>query len=157
MFESAGVFDFQPEEFLLLRKWNELRELPVDLEPNVVAIAIQAQELRDRVGLPIAIRNGWRPKDYNDAVNGAPNSAHLRAAAIDAEIPSDYATADARRRLLVEGAKMWLSNPQELAGLGIYSGSRIHLDVFHPGGQGRRSWGSGDLDGVLQQAESELA
>ena len=155
-FAAAGVTDFSPEEFLLLRKWGQIAEMPEEYEPNLVALAVQAQALRDRLGLPVAVRNGYRSPAYNAAVSGAPNSAHLRGAAGDFEVPSAYGTAENDRRIQVEGAKLWLLRPGALAGLGVYQGGRVHLDVFHPGGQGRRSWGSGDLAGVLSEAQGEL-
>ena len=155
-FAAAGVKDFSPEEFLLLRKWNQLADMPEEYEPNLVALAVQAQALRDRLGLPVAVRNGYRSPAYNAAVSGAPNSAHLRGAAGDFEVPSALGTAENDRRIQVEGAKLWLLRPGALAGLGVYQGGRVHLDVFHPGGQGRRSWGSGDLAGVLSEAQGEL-
>jgi len=155
-FAAAGVSDFSPEEFLLLRKWGQLAEMPEEYEPNVVALAVQAQALRDRLGLPVAVRNGYRSPAYNAAVSGAPNSAHLRGAAGDFEVVSAAKTAESGRRIQVEGAKLWLLRPSALAGLGVYQGGRVHLDVFHPGGQGRRSWGSGDLSGVVSEAQAEL-
>jgi len=155
-FAAAGVSDFSPEEFLLLRKWNQLAQMPEEYEPNLVALAVQAQALRDRLGLPVAVRNGYRSPAYNSAVSGAPNSAHLRGAAGDFEVVSAAKTAESGRRIQVESAKLWLLRPSALAGLGVYQGGRVHLDVVHPGGQGRRSWGSSDLSGVVNEAQAEL-
>jgi len=97
-FAAAGVSDFSPEEFLLLRKWGQLAEMPEEYEPNLVALAVQAQALRDRLGLPVAVRNGYRSPAYNAAVSGAPNSAHLRGAAGDFEVVSAAKTAESGQR-----------------------------------------------------------
>ncbi len=155
-FQQAGVTNFTPEEFLTLRKWGVIADMPEEYEENIVNLAVQAQELRDALGLPIAVMNGYRSPEYNDAVGGAANSAHLRGAGGDFEIPSVYATSTNDRKLQVDAAKQWLTNTSQLAGLGIYTGGRVHLDVFHSGGLGRRTWGSGDVDGVLDQAKAEL-
>jgi len=155
-FQQAGVTNFIPEEFLTLRKWGVVAEMPEEYEDNIVKMAVQAQALRDRVGLPIAVMNGYRSPEYNQAVQGVPNSAHLRGAAADLELPSVHATADQDRELQVDAAKLWLTRTNDIAGLGVYTGGRVHLDVFHPGGLGRRSWGSGDVDGVINQAKAEL-
>ena len=155
-FQQAGVVDFTPEEFLRLRKWGVIADMPPEYEPNLVNVAVQAQALRDRMGIPLVIMNGYRSPEYNTAVGGAANSAHLRGGAIDIEVASPYATSTNDRKLLVESAKLWLTRTSSIAGLGIYTGGRSHLDVFHPGGVGRRSWGSGDLDGVVAQAKAEL-
>jgi len=154
-FAKNGITDFYPEEFLTLRKWGRVVEAPVEYEPNIVNIAIFAQELRNRLGFPLAIKNGYRSPDYNAAVSGAKNSSHLRAAATDIEPLSVYGTSENDRRLEIEGAKMWLQYPDRLAGLGVYGGGRIHLDVFHPGGLGRRTWADKTAS-TVQAAKIEL-
>ena len=154
-FQQNGITDFSPEEFLTLRKWNRLAEMPSQYEGNLVRIASFAQELRNRLGFPLSIKNGYRSPEYNAAVEGAPNSAHIRGAAIDVEPVSVYGTSENDRRLAVEAAKMWLTYPEDLAGFAYYGGGRVHLDVFHQGGVGRRTWAD-RTDGIVAQAESEL-
>ena len=154
-FAQNGITDFNPEEFLTLRKWGTVVAAPVEYETNIVKIAMFAQELRNRLGFPLSIKNGYRPPDYNAAVGGASNSSHLRAAAIDIEPISVYGTPENNRRAEIEGAKMWLQYPDSLSGLGVYGGGRVHLDVFHPGGFGRRTWGD-KTDSTVQAAKAEL-
>ena len=154
-FKSNGITSFTPEEFLTLRKWGRLADMPTQYEGNLVRIAMFAQELRDRMGIPLAIKNGYRSKEYNSFVNGAPNSSHLRGAAIDVEPVSIYGTPENDLKLAVESAKLWLTYPQELAGFAYYGGGRVHLDVFHQGGVGRRTWAD-RTDGIVAQAKSDL-
>lgn len=158
MLVDEGVLNFSAKEFLTLRKWNKTVPVPDQYIPNLLAIARVAQLLRDRVGHPIQIANGYRPPDYNKAVGGANNSAHLRAAAVDLIVPEGYRTQETTRRFRVEAAKLWLELPDIIAGMGVYGGSRgrTHLDVLHPGGAGRRSWGSGPKASVIAEAKAEL-
>jgi len=69
-------------------------------------------------------------------VGGASNSAHLRGAAVDLD-PLDGRRAEFQRL----AAALWLEDEDATAGLGVYSGGRVHLDVPHKGGKGRRFWG----------------
>ena len=154
-FQQNGITDFYPEEFLTLRKWGRLADMPVEYEGNVVRIAVYAQALRDLLGVPLVIKNGYRSPEYNAAVEGAPNSAHIRGAAVDIEPLSVYGTSQNNRRLAIEAAKLWLTNPSTLAGFADYGGGRVHLDVFHPGGSGRRTWASG-TESTIASAKSEL-
>jgi hypothetical protein len=154
MFRNYGIADFTPEDFLYLRKWDEYAELPEEYNLNLVAAAYWAQRLQDRLPFPIVVKNGFRPPDYNEAVDGAKNSAHIRAAAFDAEVHPDYKSSSTTRQMHEESARLWLENPDELAGLGVYFG-RVHLDVHHPDGLGRRSWPDGDRkDTVIASARS---
>ena len=151
---EAGVTSYSASDFLTLPQWKHIAELPAALAPNVVRLAQVVQLLRNRLGHDIVVTSGYRPEEYNKLVDGAKNSAHLRAAAADLTLPPALQTPANARRLQVEAAKLWLAAPTVLAGLGSYTGprGRVHLDVFHPGGQGRRTWGTGDVKGVLEEA-----
>ena len=134
--DAAGVRYFSALEFLTLRRTNQLAELPNEYADAAVRVLIAADELRARYGGPVRVGNGYRPPGYNRAVGGASNSAHLRGAAVDLD-PLDGRRAEFQRL----AARLWLDSPKTLAGLGVYSHGRIHLDVFHVRGAGRRFWG----------------
>jgi uncharacterized protein YcbK (DUF882 family) len=134
--DRAGVRYFSALEFLTLRRTNQLAELPNEYADAAVRVLIAADELRARYGGPVRVGNGYRPPGYNRAVGGASNSAHLRGAAVDLD-PLDGRRAEFQRL----AARLWLDSPETLAGLGVYSHGRIHLDVFHVRGAGRRFWG----------------
>lgn len=79
---------------------------------------------------------------YNRAVGGAPNSAHIRANAIDVwlgypVLKSGDAKAikEARARLKLAFARYFLEHPNEPFGFGVYTND-IHFDVDK-----RRTWG----------------
>lgn len=105
---------------------------PRALWPNMVPALQLFQQLRDEIGAPLKIGNGYRPPDYNAAVGGAPNSAHIYFAALDLDPLSEDRAAVAllSAQRYREGGNM---------GLGIYGAenpSRTHVDF----GRGRRRW-----------------
>ena len=50
---------------------------------NLLALMEQLDAIREEFGKPIYVSSGYRPKALNDAVGGAKNSLHTRAAAAD--------------------------------------------------------------------------
>lgn len=77
---------------------------------------------------------GYRAEDYNQAVGGAPNSAHLWAGAIDAwaKPGSGYA-----EKIKMGYARYFVKNKKKPIGFGAYT-SDIHFDLA-----GRRTWEHG--------------
>lgn len=77
---------------------------------------------------------GYRAEDYNKAVGGAPNSAHLWAGAIDAwaKPGSNYA-----EKIKMGYARYFVKNKKRPIGFGAYS-TDIHFDLA-----GRRTWEHG--------------
>jgi len=134
--DRAGVRYFTAVEFLRLRRTHEIADLPDEYADAAVRVLLVADKVREAYGAPVRIGNGYRPPGYNRAVGGASNSAHLRGAAVDLD-PLDGRRAEFQRL----AARLWLDSPETLAGLGVYSHGRIHLDVFHERGAGRRFWG----------------
>jgi uncharacterized protein YcbK (DUF882 family) len=134
--DRAGVRYFTAVEFLRLRRTHEIADLPDEYADAAVRVLLVADKVREAYGAPVRIGNGYRPPGYNRAVGGASNSAHLRGAAVDLD-PLDGRRAEFQRL----AARLWLDSPETLAGLGVYSHGRIHLDVFHVRGAGRRFWG----------------
>lgn len=73
----------------------------------------------------VHMRNHWRPRPYNDAVGGVPDSAHVEAAAVDLDYSSrgDRERAEARAKML-QAQNPWLK-------MGLIIGSRtLHVDVL---------------------------
>jgi uncharacterized protein YcbK (DUF882 family) len=134
--DAAGVRHFTAREFLRLRRTHEIADLPDEYAGAAVRVLRMADRLREAYGAPVVCGNGYRPPGYNRLVGGARNSAHLRGAAVDLD-PTDGRRAEFQQL----AARLWLDEPDALAGLGVYSGGRIHLDVPHDGGSGRRFWG----------------
>lgn len=134
--DRSGVRYFSAREFLRLRRTHEIADLPDEYADSAVRVLLVADKVREAYGAPVRIGNGYRPPGYNRAVGGAPNSAHLRGAAVDLD-PLDGRRAEFQRL----AARLWLEDEDATAGLGVYSGGRVHLDVPHRGGKGRRFWG----------------
>lgn len=136
LLDCAGVRYFRAREALTLRRTGEIVDLPDQYVDAMVRVLRVADRLREEYGGPVRVGNGYRPPAYNREVGGARNSAHLRGAALDLD-----PLAGDRKRFQRLAARMWLDAPDEIAGLGVYSGGRVHLDVPHDGGAGRRYWG----------------
>ena len=135
--------DFTARELLYLPKAKPPRVdiPPADLIPNLIKLGQLLQAFRDLVGHRVNIAGGWRPAWYNEAVEGAEDSAHIRAAGADAILPADLTNPQAIDRFRLAAASLWQNTP-DAAGLGFYAHSprRVHFDVLHPGGKGRRYW-----------------
>lgn len=103
--------------------------VPQALYPNALEITRRAQILRDSLGTPLLVVSGYRTREHNDRVGGAPRSHHLHAEALD--LRSLYHTpaelADRYEALIASGEV-----PD--GGLGIYR-NHIHIDI---GPAGRR-------------------
>lgn len=56
---------------------------PAHLQENLERLADSLQRVRDYFGEPVVISSGYRCKELNDLVNGAPTSHHRFAAAAD--------------------------------------------------------------------------
>lgn len=170
LLQEAGVRDFTAADLACLSSAKkaasiglpECPAVPSELVPNIVKMGAVLQALQDVLtpqGIQIEVVNGWRPKPYNKLVKGAPDSAHIRGAAVDLIVAEGSRKKGTGRRLQVEAAKMWV-NDDRVAGLGVYKNAnnrgRVHLDVWHPGGRKNPAkWGSGDVEGVVAAAKKE--
>jgi hypothetical protein len=81
--DGVRVRYFSARELLRLRRWGVHAELPDAYLPALLRVAHAADQLRAMHGAPVVCGNGYRPIDYNKAVGGSRNSAHIRAAAMD--------------------------------------------------------------------------
>ncbi len=147
--EAAGVHNFTARELTYLPKAKPPRhdEPPRELWPNLIAVAVLAQRVRDLYGAPLWVSSAWRPAWYNEAVGGASRSQHINAAAVDLNVLPSSRSPETTRELEQAGAQVWLDG-EPANGFGVYKGARIHLDVDG----GRRTWG--DAQRVLEEARS---
>ncbi len=103
--------------------------------PRGVALALLAQEIEDRVGETVKIRNWWRPPAYNrdPRVGGAPRGDHIAAFGMDL----DYLSSQGRRR-----AEQWLRSLAARHGwlqVSLGLGDRTtHIGILSP--RGSREW-----------------
>jgi len=148
--QAAGVTNFTAQELTYLSKTKPKPrhdEPPRELWGNLIAVAKLAQQIRDLYGEPIWVSSAWRPKWYNDAVGGAPNSAHIKAGAVDLNVLPGQRTPERTKRLEQATAKVWLLDGTA-NGFGVYGGARTHIDVVN----GRRKWG--EANRVLEELEN---
>lgn len=78
---------FRLEEFAVSSSYPKLVELPKgSIEQNVkLLVEVLLDPIREKIGMPITVTSGYRPKKLNDAVGGAKNSNHLYGYAADVQ------------------------------------------------------------------------
>ena len=111
---------------------------PRSLWRNIVPTAVLVQTMRTRLGFPLELR-GYRPPDYNAAVGGSKRSQHQWFGAIDVYAWPSVRNASTRVAVAEAGARVFVENPAEAIGFGVYgkaTPSNIHLDT----GFRRRTW-----------------
>lgn len=132
-FSSLGLKYFRQDEFAYLGAGNALpgdafnrnHLPPEDLWGNMVPTAQIMDLLRQDLNASIRLTNIYRSKSYNDAVNGAPASQHIRFTAVD------FFCSDGR------GPEHWAAKLHEYraagrfrGGIGIYASNQfVHLDT----------------------------
>ena len=84
------------------------------LQPALVARLDWARQV---AGVPFHITSGFRTPEENEALGGAPDSAHLRGWAADIRVTSTY------RRFAIVGGALKAGFPR----IGVYNG-HVHLD-----------------------------
>jgi hypothetical protein len=105
------------------------REMWSNLEPLIEVF----EQMRALVNEPIAVRNWWRPADYNAEVGGAKRSDHISGHAFDCDFKSRDSRAKAEE--LVERLQDERDDLQLSLGFGAKT---IHLGAKSP--KGRRTW-----------------
>ena len=113
---------------------------PRSLWPNAIPTLRAFDQLRAQWGRPIPIR-GYRPRDYNAAVGGAPRSIHQWAGAIDMKVREQGYNASERQDFAILAARYTIDNPGLQWGFGVYNDppTTVHWDT----GYQRRSWENG--------------
>ncbi|WP_423998688.1 D-Ala-D-Ala carboxypeptidase family metallohydrolase [Haloarcula salina] len=133
--DDVGVEHFSAAEFLVPHHEDvaagqgyEVFIPPHAWWPRGGALGCLADDLRERVDAPVTLRNWWRPIPYNDAVDGAPESDHVVAHALDL----DYRSADDRR--VAEERLRNLAETDEWLQLSLGFGNRsTHVGLLSPG------------------------
>lgn len=85
--------------------------------------------LREHVGLPIKVRNWWRPPEYNEVAKGAARSDHLWACAVDLDFTGGWLRAVAARRAAQKLVVKLL--PMNLLSLGV-GWTTLHVGYAAP-------------------------
>ena len=96
---------------------DSARVLPLPFAPATLEILWRVAS-QTRLGPELTIHSGYRTPEINRAVNGAGDSQHLRAAALDVEVPTGRVPAVAEAALRLAAG-----------GVGVYARRQfIHLD-----------------------------
>lgn len=137
---DTGVQHFSAGEMLEPNHPEEARHLgyalflpPHDWWSRGAALGLLSDELRRTVDEPVAMRNWWRPRAYNAAVDGGEDSDHITAHGVDLDYRSADSRRTAERRLRdLYGNEDWL---QLSLGLGNQT---THVGILSPGR--KRDW-----------------
>jgi uncharacterized protein YcbK (DUF882 family) len=97
--------------------------VPQQYRANVLELAKNLQQLRDKVGKPITVTSGYRSPAHNAKVGGAPRSQHLLAKAADIRVAG---ISPPQLYCMIEG--MIAAGRMKVGGLGIYN-SFVHYDI----------------------------
>jgi zinc D-Ala-D-Ala carboxypeptidase len=84
-------------------------------------LLLALEHLRELVGLPIKVHDGYRCASHNEQAGGVTDSEHTRGTAVDLEIPG----------LSLQEMYAYALEVPEFAngGIGAYDGNFLHLDV----------------------------
>lgn len=142
---SHGVVSFSEDE---LRRASEHWPPPASLWNNVAAVMVAAQDLRDRLGVPLSVSSFWRASDDD--------SQHRHASAVDLNLTSEHRNEAQIDRLRMHALDMWRESHQsegDLAGCGVYHSPRyrVHLDTHHAASKGHRYWHEDEARPYLQR------
>jgi uncharacterized protein YcbK (DUF882 family) len=103
-----------------------------DVLKNLTELAKNLEVLRKHLGQPIRVTSGFRSREHNRKIGGAPGSFHILGMAADIQVskmtPEQVAKAI---ELLIKEGKM------KQGGLGIYR-TWIHYDLYFDGKTPRR-------------------
>jgi len=102
---------------------NDGSETPCEAQVNLKEVALNLQQLRDYLGVPISVNSGYRSPAYNKKVGGAAKSQHLLGKAADITVPN-------KRPVQIKAAieKLISEGKMKNGGIGLYP-TFVHYDV----------------------------
>ena len=131
-YADLNIRNFMPHEFLTMggangnpnaNCFNKNALPPRSLWPNMRALAVALEEIRNRLGAPIKLTSVYRSKAYNQCLSGtASNSFHMRFKA------ADFQCAAGSPRDWQRVARAVRADGVFAGGIGIYK-SFVHVDV----------------------------
>jgi hypothetical protein len=138
--KTEGIGDVIPLSQLLRSdtKWRKCGALPFSVPPkeqwaNIIpTLRLISDEVQPIIG-PVEAQSAYRSPDINRCIKGASRSFHLRFHAIDMRPTKGVSRAELIEKLCaLHAQKGKVLN----MGLGIYKGTRFHIDTA-----GYRRWG----------------
>lgn len=121
LLREAKVDNFTARELTWANRWQSEQVISRVQALNLSKVAKIAQEIRNIWGKPVVVVSGFRSQAYNDLVEGAPSSRHLRGMAIDM-MPANGDVENFKEVVLD-----YFDKSDKLLGLGVYS-SFCHID-----------------------------
>lgn len=149
--EAHGIRNFSASELLRMRRAGITVPAPRRaLWPRIIPTLKLAEMMRDVLGHPLIIGNGYRPEPYNSRVGGAKNSQHLHFRAVDIDLPIGRKSREEQERFYETACSIYLDLGSEYKiGLGLYRpwrGTRVHIDT----GYRKRRWKRDYVDPILE-------
>ncbi len=140
--KANGIKHFSAKEVLTLARAGIVAPVPPKrMWKNILPALMLAEAIRKKMGCPLLVGNGYRPKALNKQVGGSKRSQHITFRALDLDLPKKHQSRAKQERFYKVAAEMYLNLGKEFKiGLGIYrpnKGTRIHIDC----GWWRRYWG----------------
>ena len=102
---------------------NDGSETPCEVQVNLKEVALNLQQLRDYLGVPITVNSGYRSPAYNKKVGGASKSQHLLGKAADITVPNKRPV---QVKAIIE--KLISEGKMKNGGIGLYP-TFVHYDV----------------------------
>lgn len=134
--EANFIEHFTGREICTLRRAGIVVDPPPErMWYNIIPALCLAEELRERVGHPLLVGNGYRPADINRRVGGSRRSRHVTFHALDLDLPRAYSSREHQERLYEEAVSIYLECRGKTPGgigLGLYRlhrGKRVHFDA----------------------------
>jgi hypothetical protein len=148
-----GVRYFTASEVTLFRREARHVEPPRPMWRNIIPALRICDLLREELGHPLVVGNGFRDSAYNAQVGGRPSSRHLYNQAIDLDLPSGHRGPAARCEFADAIGRLWHEHADELRmGVGFYQyePTRAHIDT----GYRARFWERQFAWPILQRTKS---
>ena len=135
--QSQGIEHFTGREVCTMRRAGILVDAPPEeWWPRIVPALKLAEDLREMLGHPLIVGNGYRPAALNRQVGGSQRSRHITFHAVDLDLPRSHSRLDDQIALYREAVLMFdgLRNLEPGGiGLGLYGrrsyGTRVHIDA----------------------------
>ena len=135
--QANGIEHFTGREVCTLRRAGTVVLPPTDffMWSNILPALRLAEELRERVGHPLLVGNGYRPAEINRRVGGSRRSRHVTFHAVDLDLPRAYSSREHQEQLYEQAVSMFLECRGKIPGgigLGLYRlhrGKRVHFDA----------------------------
>lgn len=121
---SSEEFD-RPERTIKGKVYPAAKYPAEWIESRLRPLCAALEVIRAALGKPIHVNSGYRDRQFNVAIGGAPKSQHMEGKAAD--ITADGVMAEQMHELVL---KLYKEGKIKIGGLGFYpEGNFVHVDV----------------------------